>query len=470
MFWNLIVWSIIFSVVIWFLLSYKKKITPDGKRLPPGPKPSDPETGNLNDIKQEESLHKYLKKLHEKLGPIVSFWLGKNVVVSTASPELFKQQLNLFDRPVIIFKMYADLLGDYSVQFRNEEEGRHLHKILSRPFSFSECKNYYDYFHTIAHQLIQKIENLPPKSPVPVHQYMNIVAIKGIFHSAFGYNLDDDEVAIKFMDNYNIAFNDLENIFKSSMAQNVPKEEVRKALQAYKDFAAYLIENRLKTKTTDHELFVDLLLNSEEPKESQLDNAITFITGGFHTTANLLAWLLYYTAKHQDIQEKLYLEMREVLGDDKVTPETMKNLRYTQQVIDETLRITALAGYAARYSTKDIVLGGYHIPANTAVLQALGVILTDEKYWPSPEIFDPDRFLPENAKHRPPLIFSPFGFAGKRICPGNRIASVESTIMMTVLLRRFKFHLADEQQRIEPMYGIVTKPSCEMWMNIESRQ
>lgn len=50
-------------------------------------------------------------------------------------------------------------------------------------------------------------------------------------------------------------------------------------------------------------------------------------------------------------------------------------------MIDETLRASTLAPYAARFSENDVVLGGYCIPAKTPVLHALGVVLSDEKYW-----------------------------------------------------------------------------------------
>ena len=59
--------------------------------------------------------------------------------------------------------------------------------------------------------------------------------------------------------------------------------------------------------------------------------------------------------------------------------------RLLRQVLNETLRISVLAPYAARYSDDDIVAGGYHIPAGTPIVVALGVSLKNETIWKDTE-------------------------------------------------------------------------------------
>ena len=52
-----------------------------------------------------------------------------------------------------------------------------------------------------------------------------------------------------------------------------------------------------------------------------------------------------------------------------------------RQVMDETLRMSTLGPYAARYSDKDMVVDGYTVPANTPIIHALGVSLKNETQW-----------------------------------------------------------------------------------------
>lgn len=55
--------------------------------------------GNLADIAKAGSLHEYLLGLHQKYGDIAALQMGKEMVVSICSPELFREHSNVFDRP-----------------------------------------------------------------------------------------------------------------------------------------------------------------------------------------------------------------------------------------------------------------------------------------------------------------------------------------------------------------------------------
>lgn len=204
-------------------------------------------------------------------------------------------------------------------------------------------------------------------------------------------------------------------------------------------------------------------------EETLISDAITYVVGGLHTTANSLSWCFYFLAKHQDVQEKLIIEIMQNIGaSDDLDFEDLSKLPYLKQVFEETIRCSVLAPYAGRYLDDESVLGGYIVPAGTPVIHALGVSLLNPKYWPNPSKFDPDRFSPENVKNRPTLAYQPFGFAGKRICPGYRFATTEAHVFVVMMLRKFKFRLV-ENQDIKQVYGLVTHPSDEIWVKVELR-
>jgi cytochrome P450 family 20 subfamily A len=82
--------------------------------------------------------------------------------------------------------------------------------------------------------------------------------------------------------------------------------------------------------------------------------------------------------------------------------------------------------------------------------------------------FDPERFSEVNSKGRPTIAFSPFGFAGRRQCPGYRFAYVEASILLVTALTKVKFVLVPGQE-VKATYHIVTRPKEEIWVKIVKR-
>lgn len=94
----------------------------------------------------------------------------------------------------------------------------------------------------------------------------------------------------------------------------------------------------------------------------------------------------------------------------KIDYNVVLELPYLDAVINETMRFfpPITIGFARRtaadYRYKDIT-----IPAGAHVIIPVWTLHRDPLYWPKPEKFKPERFLPENAKSIIPLTFMPFG-------------------------------------------------------------
>ena len=56
-----------------------------------------------------------------------------------------------------------------------------------------------------------------------------------------------------------------------------------------------------------------------------------------------------------------------------------------RQVQDETLRVSTLSLYTARYSDKPVNVAGHTVPANTPIMHALGVLLKNVTIWENVE-------------------------------------------------------------------------------------
>lgn len=90
-------------------------------------------------------------------------------------------------------------------------------------------------------------------------------------------------------------------------------------------------------------------------------------------------------------------------------------------VIKESLRLYPSAPFIGRVLEEDLMTKeGYLLPKGVIVNIHIYDIHRNPKYWPEPDKFDPERFLPENCVNRHPYAFVPFS-AGPRNCIGNDI-------------------------------------------------
>lgn len=153
-----------------------------------------------------------------------------------------------------------------------------------------------------------------------------------------------------------------------------------------------------------------------------------FFAAGFDTVSTLLTFLSYELAVNPDIQEKLFNEITEIkekLNGAPLNYDTLSQMKYMDQVISETLRKWPPAVFTNRVCTKDYA---YELDDNHKIRMEKGRVIWipihaihhDPKYYPSPEVFDPERFSDENKHQILPGSFIPFGI-GPRNCIGESL-------------------------------------------------
>lgn len=175
--------------------------------------------------------------------------------------------------------------------------------------------------------------------------------------------------------------------------------------------------------------------------------AFVFFLAGFETSSTTMMFALYELALNPDIQEKLRTEIDTVYGkhEGRLTYEAIKDMVYLDQVINETLRkyppVPALQRVAQdNYKVANSKLV---IEKGTTVMIPAYQIQHDERYYPNPEKFDPDRFLPEAWKSRHPMTFLSFG-DGPRNCIGMRFGRMQSRVGLAMLLKNYRFEPSEK--------------------------
>ncbi|XP_043682415.1 cytochrome P450 4C1-like isoform X1 [Vespula pensylvanica] len=203
------------------------------------------------------------------------------------------------------------------------------------------------------------------------------------------------------------------------------------------------------------------------------DEINTIVIAGSDTTATTISFVLLMLATFPDIQNEVYKELNQIYGscdpkDISIKYDDLKDMKLLERVIKETLRLFPAVPIIARKVTQDIeVTKNWTIPKGSSAIFFIYNLHRNEKYWPQPLIFDPDRFLPGRYSSSD---FFPFSY-GRRNCIGQNFAMLEMTIIIATLVRKFiiKIDKPVEIAEIGVKFCLSLKPTEPIRLKFEKR-
>ncbi|CAH1793047.1 unnamed protein product [Owenia fusiformis] len=236
---------------------------------------------------------------------------------------------------------------------------------------------------------------------------------------------------------------------------NIPHESGRffkEAIVNMNTLKELCVEKTKKTFDGDNlrGVFDDIFKEQEKRKNTDqpLSDAafkgisVNLIIAAIVTTSTALKSMIAYLLDYPDIQEKLHKEIDNAIGERIPTLDDRKRMPYMEAFILESLRYMSHIPIAIPHETMvDVTLNGYFIPKGTQVWTDLFSLHHDERYFPDPWTFKPDRFLDDAGELIPTdqrKLLMPFG-AGRRVCVGEQMARVRIFLFMTTMLQRYEF-------------------------------
>ncbi|CAJ0952689.1 unnamed protein product, partial [Mesorhabditis belari] len=282
------------------------------------------------------------------------------------------------------------------------------------------------------------------------------VAVGSIINNLlFGYRYEEDKQA-EFRELKNLLNDHMKNVatFSAGMAFTQPWTRIipmfndawNKVLNVRNRLFEYFqqqIENRKKTIDYESETNIDLVeaflkeqkKHRDEPDNGyysmlQLENLVFDLwIAGMETTSNTLTWGIAYILNNKEVQKRIHSELDSVIKSDRLITLADKNhLPYLNATINEIQRMAnLLPTNLFRKTTEEVQVMGYKIPKGTIVIPQISVVLFDEKLFPSPLSFKPERFLNDDGSLKKRFEIS-----------GDETPSIKKTAGFTMVCSPYK--------------------------------
>jgi cytochrome P450 len=197
------------------------------------------------------------------------------------------------------------------------------------------------------------------------------------------------------------------------------------------------------------------------------DEVVTLVLAGHETTALVLFYTFYLLSQSPDAEERLAAELRAVLPNRSPTAADVPNLKYTEWVVREAMRLYPPAWGIAREALADCEIGGYRVPKGTQIFMTQWLVHRDARWFDDPEVFRPERWDNDLIKRLPRCAYFPFG-DGPRVCIGNHFAMMEAVLILATIARRYRLSV-EPGQTLELLPSITLRPKHGLRMRVRAR-
>src|SRR5437868_9804700 len=226
------------------------------------------------------------------------------------------------------------------------------------------------------------------------------------------------------------------------------------------DHVVYRIIAERRAGSDDEGDLLSMLLAAHDDDGSGMsdeklrDEVMKLFLSGHETTAVKLAWTWYLLGKNPGAEKKFHAELDEVLDGRDATFADLPRLKFTEQIVKESMRLYPTAYGLGREAINDCEIGGYHVPAGTQVFMFQWATHRDARFFDQPLEFKPERWTPEFEARLPKYAYFPFG-AGPRVCIGASFAMMEMILVLATIGRQFRLELV-------PNHPVETYPAMSL--------
>jgi len=359
----------------------------------------------------------------------------------------------------------TDFIGRENVIRMNGSEWK-MQRTLINPI-FGKLSNFFGAMEKKVDQVMERWSKISLDGGFDIGEDVQKMALDVLGVCVFGKDFNFfDGVEKGPLHHYNYFIKSMKNIFIAFMPSwlfyLIPFGKIKNLRESTKIVNEYIktLEDEALENNEKNSLLTMLVNANTDKKLSKnaiRDNILLFFIAGHETTSTALQYALYELSQNPECQEKLREEVNRVFPNN-IDPEGLKDLTYTSNIINESLRLHPPVGILNRRTFEDVNVGEFIVPKDTLISILNYGIQRDPEIWgDDANIFNPDRF--NHLTKDQALAQMPFG-GGPRICIGNTFSLYEQKIFLAKLIKKFKFTLEPGSQLI--VTDMLAQPRSEL--------
>ncbi|XP_072935540.1 cytochrome P450 6j1-like [Epargyreus clarus] len=353
----------------------------------------------------------------------------------------------------------GDLLAD-SVIFNNGKRWKLMRQHLTPLFTSSKLKSMYYIMDKSAQDFIDYLKKNPQYLKGNAFETLSTFCSAAIGASVFGVGTESifDSPFLKMAQKASQSTLKTNIFFAiSNVSPKISKFFGVKIFKEHESFFIGAIKQIIRARERDnvkrHD-FADICVSLQKndvlkdndtglemkPTDEFLAaQAFFFFIAGVEPSATTMHITLIELGRHPEVLAKVHEEIDNAFEKhENITHDVLCEMEYLDMAINEAMRLHPPIGFLSRQCVKDTVLpvGNIKIEKGTNMFIATYGMHRDEKYFPDPNAFKPERFSKEKKHNFMDAAYMPFG-KGNRICIGMRYAQLQVKAGLVHLLRNY---------------------------------
>lgn len=410
---------------------------PDAE-LPPGPGwPAIVQTAAL--LRFRHHLHSYL---HRRYGDTFTLRLvpGGRPLVMFTRPEHTRE---IFAGDPEVFHagkgnaILGPIMGEHSLLLQDSTEHHRARRLLMPAFGGHALRGYRS---LVAEVAAAEVDTWQDGAAFRSLERMNSLTLEVILRVVFG--VTDERRLAELRPRVNATVDISPAIllgwaYPGLQRYRPWRSTIRNQVELDRLMYAEIRERRQADDVAERTDVLSRLLTSGDPADpaDRLDDTelrdqlVTLLLAGHETTASALSWALHEVGRSADLLARTQraADAEDGTGD-----------AWLEAVMKEAMRLHPVIPMVVRTLMEPATIGGHDIPAGATVGPSIIVSHEREENFPDPEVFRPERFLPDLVGGQPPApnTWIPFG-GGVRRCIGAGFSLMEGTEVLREVFRRY---------------------------------